>query len=389
MKIVSTEKIRELDRLTIEKFGVPGALLMERAGQGIAAGVIRLSREHHLAGNKALLIAGHGNNGGDAFVAARFLKDAGFAVQVLLAGEKAKLRGDALCHFRKMTRHKVPFKELKSENDWHKLAAENKYCPEIIVDGVLGTGLEGKARGVAAAAIRFINALSGKSLVVAIDIPSGLDSDTGDAKGDSPSPSAMAKRDSVRADLTITLGLPKKGLVEQSALEYVGRVEVVDIGLPSALTGKIKDITSSAITIQVKNGTTRMAAISDQTIIIRNGKTAKPNEMDIGDFIIAMGYADARDSFDAKRVIAQTDEPKSRNAKIIFGKITKINPGKNTFSITVNRPAELGGPEVIELSAVKTVVDLTKLNLEDKVIIITVPGKVGQPLTAKAVKIIK
>ncbi len=240
MKIVSTEKIRELDRLTIEKFGVPGALLMERAGQGIAAGVIRLSREHHLAGNKALLIAGHGNNGGDAFVAARFLKDAGFAVQVLLAGEKAKLRGDALCHFKKMTRHKVPFKELKSENDWHKLAAENKYCPEIIVDGVLGTGLEGKARGVAAAAIRFINALSGKSLVVAIDIPSGLDSDTGDAKGDSPSPSAMAKRDSVRADLTITLGLPKKGLVEQSALEYVGRVEVVDIGLPSALTGKIK-----------------------------------------------------------------------------------------------------------------------------------------------------
>ena len=163
--------------------------------------------------------------------------------------------------------------------------------------------------------------------------------------------------------------------------------KILDAKQRRALTGKIKDITSSAITIQVKNGSTRMAAITDQTIIIRNGKNAKPNEMAIGDFIIAMGYIS--DSFDAKRVIAQTDEPKSRGAKIIFGKVTKINPGKNTFSITVNRPAELGGPEVIELSAVKTAVDLTKLNLEDKVIIITVPGKAGQQQVAKAVKLVK
>ena len=165
--------------------------------------------------------------------------------------------------------------------------------------------------------------------------------------------------------------------------------KVLDAKNRVAMIGKIKDITSSAITIQLKSGSTGMAAITDQTVIIRNGKPAKYNELSIGDFVISMGYANGKDNFDAKRVIAQTDEPKSRNAKIIFGTVTKINPDKNTFSITVNRPAELGGPEIIELSAVKTVVDLTKLNLEDKVIVITVPGKTGQPQVAKAVKLVK
>jgi len=229
MKIVSTNEIRDLDRLTIKEYGVPGFLLMERAGRGVADGVIRLFRDYNLTGEKALLIAGHGNNGGDAFVAARFLKEDGFAVQVLLAGEKAKLRGDALNHFKKMARHKIPFKELKTENDWYKLAADKNFSPAVVVDGILGTGLEGKARGVAAAAIRFINELSKNILVIAIDIPSGLNSDTGSAEGEA-----------VRADLTLTMGLPKRGLIEQGALEYVGRLEVVDIGFPSALIGKIK-----------------------------------------------------------------------------------------------------------------------------------------------------
>lgn len=240
MKIVSTKEIKELDRLTIAQYGIPGSLLMERAGRGVANGVIRLFKEYDLTDKKVLLVAGHGNNGGDAFVAARFLKEAGFGVQVLLAGERVKLRGDALGHFKKMARHKIPVVELKTENDWRKLTADKKFSPAIIVDGILGTGLEGKARGVAAAAIQFINALSTTSLVVAIDIPSGLNSDTGLAEGGSPLRSAMAKRGTVRADLTLTMGLPKKGLIEQSALEYVGRLEVVDIGFPSALVDKIK-----------------------------------------------------------------------------------------------------------------------------------------------------
>lgn len=216
----------------------------------------------------------------------------------------------------------------------------------------------------------------------------------------STAPAAFAQSPSAAPSASptpLSVPTPAKEIIE-SAQERLKKAvqekadearKVLDAKNRIAVIGKIKDITSSAITIQLKSGTTKMAAITDQTVIIRNGKTAKPNEMAIGDFIIAMGYDSGRESFDAKRVIAQTDEPKSRGAKIIFGKVTKINSDKNTFSITTNRPAELGGPETIELSAVKTVIDLTKLNLEDKVIVITVPGKTGRQQVIKAVKLVK
>jgi hypothetical protein len=165
--------------------------------------------------------------------------------------------------------------------------------------------------------------------------------------------------------------------------------KVLDAKQRRALIGKIKDITSIGLTIQLKNNSTRMAAITDQTVIMRNGKTAKPKEMAIGDFVIAMGFTDARDNFDAKRVIGQNTEPESRNAKIIFGTVGKINLDKKTFSVITNRPAELGGLETIELSPFKTSVDLTKLNPENKILVISLPGKTGQPQIAKAVRIIK
>ena len=205
-------------------------------------------------------------------------------------------------------------------------------------------------------------------------------------------PSSFAQSASPSASPT-----PAKEIIE-SAQERLKRAvqekaeearKVLDAKNRIAIIGKIKDITSSAITVQLKDGSTGMAAITEKTVIIRNGKSVKSNELSIGDFVISMGYDNGKDNIDAKRVIAQTDEPKSRNARIIFGTVTKINSNKNTFSITANRPAELGGPEEIELSATKTVVDLTKLNLEDKVIIITVPGKTGQQQMIKAVKLVK
>lgn len=204
-------------------------------------------------------------------------------------------------------------------------------------------------------------------------------------------PIASAQSPTLSASPTVTqesIDAVRESLIKANLPENVDRAKkILDAKQRRALIGKIKDITSSAITIQLKSGATKMAAINEQTVIIRNGKTAKPNEMAIGDFIIAMGYAS--DSFTAKRVIAQATEPKSRDAKIIFGKVSKINPDKNTLSITTNRPAELGGAEVIGLSAAKTVVDLIKLNLEDKVIVITVPGKTGLQQVVKAVKLVK
>lgn len=223
MKLVSTMQMRELDRRTIEEFETPGAVLMDRAGVGVADAVQRLVEITGFVHPIIHLIAGRGNNGGDAFVAARYLKEAGYTVEVWLAGAANEVKGDALKHLSRMKSAEVVVRELPMKEDWEDAEYYPPPC-DILVDGVLGTGASGPARGPAVGAIQYINARAHDALVVAIDVPSGLDADTGEAQGEA-----------VRADLTVTMGLPKKGLVEPMALEYVGTIEVVDIGIPDEL----------------------------------------------------------------------------------------------------------------------------------------------------------
>lgn len=227
MKIVTADQMRELDRRAIEEFGAPGHVLMDRAGRGVAEAVRYLARMAGLVAPPVHVIAGRGNNGGDGFVAARYLKEAGFRVDVRLAGTAADVRGDALAHLDRMRTAGVELSEWRDEAEWEK--APPLLAGSIMVDGVLGTGASGRPRGPAAGAVAFMNRSSDRSLVVAIDIPSGLNADTGKAGGEA-----------VRADLTVTLGLPKCGLIEAAALEFVGALEVVDIGIPSALVDAIE-----------------------------------------------------------------------------------------------------------------------------------------------------
>jgi len=229
MKLVTSEQMRELDRRTIAEFAIPGEQLMERAGAGVASVVRRLARWRGDAAARVRLAAGRGNNGGDAFVAARHLREAGFDVEVWLAAGAGDLKGDALTHFRRMAGQQVRVREMPEEADWQLERAPHA-GPAILVDGLLGTGRNGAAQGVMAAAIRLVNAASKRSPVVAIDVPSGLDADTGIPEGET-----------VRADVTATMGLPKRGLVEAAALDYVGNLEVVDIGLPAILVGPLPD----------------------------------------------------------------------------------------------------------------------------------------------------
>lgn len=233
MKIITTAQIRELDRKTIETHQISGEMLMERAGYGVAQAVDRLCDRYHLERLPILLVAGRGNNGGDAFVAARFLKQWNYEAVVWLCGAARELRGDALTHFNKLKPAKIPVEELPTRADWDRLMESHRQGAglgfAVVVDGVLGTGLEGPARGPAAGAICLINQLARDSLIVAIDVPSGLNSDTG-----------MAEGDAVRADLTVTMGMAKRGLVMPAALDHVGRLGVLDIGFPSILTDKIE-----------------------------------------------------------------------------------------------------------------------------------------------------
>lgn len=220
MKIVTTSTMRELERRTIDEFNIKAEILMDRAGFGVANAVRRLADVSGFSSAFIHLVAGRGNNGGDAFCAARHLKDMGFSVEVWLAGSLNQVAGHASLYLSKLKSAKIRVEELPTLEDW-KAALAQPLPAEILVDGVLGTGITGPARGPAAGAIQYIRAQANESLVVSIDVPSGLDADTGRAEGDT-----------VMADITATMGLPKQGLVEPAAIDYVGTIEVVDIGLP-------------------------------------------------------------------------------------------------------------------------------------------------------------
>ncbi len=220
MKLVTAEQMRELERRTIEEHGTPGEVLMERAGYGIAEIVRRMADSTGFINPYIQLFAGRGNNGGDAFVTARFLKEWGCRVEVWLAASAQDLKGDALKHFSKMSSAEVSYRELPTKDDWDA-AVDGVPGGEVLVDGVLGIGASGPARGPAAGAIEYFNARSRDGFVVSIDVPSGLDADTGEPHGQT-----------VRADVTATMGLPKRGMVESNARDHVGALEVVDIGIP-------------------------------------------------------------------------------------------------------------------------------------------------------------
>jgi NAD(P)H-hydrate epimerase len=224
MKLVTAAQMRSIDQRAISEFEIPGEELMDRAGLGVAEIVEHLARLCGYSGAAVQLIAGRGNNGGDAFVAARYLKERGFYTEVWLAGESGTIQGDALQHLVKMKSAGVVLKELPTKEDWDDAILSGAGGGEFIVDGVLGTGLKGPARGPSAGAIRYINERGRDGFVVAIDVPSGLDADTGETAGSA-----------VTADVTATMGLPKRGLVEPAAAERVGNVEVIDIGLPPEL----------------------------------------------------------------------------------------------------------------------------------------------------------
>ena len=209
MKIVTPSEMQELDRRTIAS-GIPGEELMLVAGEGLADSIRRLAANHQLADSPILFVAGCGNNGGDAFVAARMLHEEEWPVECWLAGSEKKLRGDALVHFKLMKKAGTPFQCLETSEDWKHVAACGTDA-EIVVDGLLGTGASGEPRGIVADAIAFIDAQADRVLVVAIDIPS-----------------AMA----VRADLTVTMGLPKIGTLQPENINFVGNLDVVDIGIP-------------------------------------------------------------------------------------------------------------------------------------------------------------
>jgi len=212
------DEIRDFDRYAIETLGVPGIVLMENAGRQIAE-VARAM----LAGRakpRVVILAGPGNNGGDGFVVARHLAMAGIRAEVVLLVPREKTTGDADTNLRILETLGFQIRVLAGDIE----AALRELVPllakaDLVVDGLLGTGTRGEIREPYASAIGAVN--EAKRPVLAIDIPSGLDPDTGKPLG----PTICATK-------TVTMAAVKVGFRTPGAAEYTGEVVLADIGVP-------------------------------------------------------------------------------------------------------------------------------------------------------------
>lgn len=202
-------EVREVDRRAIEDLGVPGVVLMENAGRGLADAIARVAR------GVVTVVCGTGNNGGDGWVAARHLLLRGHAPSLILCGERAKVTGDAATNLTVLERAGVPYAVAADGAALERLLA---VAPGWVVDALFGTGLQGELRPDGRAFVEALDACGAP--VLAVDLPSGLCADTGRPLGAA-----------VRAQHTVTFVAPKRGFA--AAADYVGQVEVVSIGCPA------------------------------------------------------------------------------------------------------------------------------------------------------------
>lgn len=214
---MSRAEIRAVDQIAIQQFGMSGLVLMENAGRNAAEAVHRLSPNGEIC-----ILCGKGNNGGDGYVIARHLELLGRNVRIVSLVDPADLSGDAADNHLIATRGEIP---IQIETEPSSLAVAIGQ-PSVVVDCMLGTGAEGEPREPIKSAIGIVNQLN--TVRIAVDIPSGLDCDTGEVS-----------KTTFKADHTLTFVATKKGFVMGTAATVLGRVEVLSIGVPAKL---LKDL---------------------------------------------------------------------------------------------------------------------------------------------------
>ena len=217
--VLTAAEMRDADRRTIEEVGLPGAVLMENAGAAVA----REIRARFPRARRPVVLCGKGNNGGDGFVVARHL--GALEPAVFLLGPRAEVHGDALIHLGAYERSGGTVREVTDEAAW-AAARPAVLAADLIVDALLGTGLNQAPSGLVGRAIRDVaeRPEPERSPLVAVDIPSGLSSDNGETPWTT-----------LTAALTVTFAAPKYGHVLPPACERVGELVVADIGIPRTL----------------------------------------------------------------------------------------------------------------------------------------------------------
>lgn len=215
--VLSAAEMREADRRTIEEVGLPGAVLMENAGAAVARAV----RERFPGVATVAVLCGKGSNGGDGLVCGRRLRADGLDVSVFLVGRTAELKGDAALHLRAYLGSGGRLAEVADEAAW-EAARASAFAADLLVDALLGTGLRARPEGLIARVVAQLGALPPSRRIVAVDMPSGVPSDSGDVDW----PTAWAT-------VTVTFAAPKHGHVLPPACDAVGDLVVADIGIPA------------------------------------------------------------------------------------------------------------------------------------------------------------
>ena len=226
MYLVTASEMRKMDQETIESFGLLGRILMENAGRGATR--FLLDQFGDLSNKKIGVVAGRGNNGGDGFVIARYLFQKGIRVTVFLLSKKEKVKGDAADNLKLLDPLDVPVIEVPDKDAFvtHKTQMRHQ---DLWVDAILGTGLQSEVKGFFKTIIDFIN--QSDKPVFAVDIPSGLNSDTGQPCGTC-----------IQARATATFAFAKTGHFLFPGAVYTGDLDIVDIGVPVHIANAIRPL---------------------------------------------------------------------------------------------------------------------------------------------------
>ena len=220
-KILTSAEIREIDRISIERFGIAGSILMENAGMRVVEAID--ARVEGLEARSVAILCGKGNNGGDGFVVARQLMQRGCFPAVFLFASPSEVTGDAKTNLDILAAIGYPPVQIQSEEEWNQERLEI-IDADIVVDALLGTGLSKPVEGLLRNVVESMRDDFPAAMIVSIDLPSGCAADSADLAGPA-----------VDADLTVTLSAPKFCLVFAPAHEMAGEVVIADIGNPREL----------------------------------------------------------------------------------------------------------------------------------------------------------
>lgn len=215
--VMTRDEVRAIDAWAINTLGVPGVVLMENAGRSCAELIEDKLRD--IVEPKVCIFCGTGNNGGDGYVIARHLMNSGFRVVVVVCGDPAKIKGDAKINLDILKRMGQPIERLNPADN-NISDRINTYTAEadLLVDGLFGTGLRGQVSDEYQYLIEILNAC--RCPILAVDIPSGLDCDSGEPLGAA-----------IKATWTVTFVAVKKGFTSARAAPYTGEIYVASIGV--------------------------------------------------------------------------------------------------------------------------------------------------------------